>query len=188
VFEDATAFSGAVFDGLPFDSNTDCCTIGLGCASGSDVNSPNWRDGGGGIWVSLGSDPDGLGLGVGIEVLDEVELSDVDFATLWAGEGALIRSAAIRTLAGTRFNLMAPPAELEPTDGDVSLGWGLGALNGEDVDSTVHGDGSGLSGDIIDAEVDRDGRWALEIDVRDPLVIGILRPSPEGFRNSLGRL
>lgn len=99
----------------------------------------------------------------------------------------MIRSAASRTLVGTRFSLIAPPTDEADVEDESSLDCDLGALNAEESDSAAQGDGKGFRGEIIEAEVDKDGIWAALIEVRGPPTIGILRESPEGLRNSLGR-
>jgi hypothetical protein len=92
----------------------------------------------------------------------------------------LINSAARRTLVGTRFRRIAPPEE----GAEVSLTT-LAGLNADEASvPEAHGDGSGFSGEIIDAEEER-------VDTAPefrPPITGILRiSSEEGFRNSDGR-
>lgn len=101
----------------------------------------------------------------------------------------LNRSAAILTLVGTLFNLIAPPAFDEPlvnADSLVELAEGLNAET-EVSEAVVHGDGKGLRGETIDADVDK---WATPGPLKEgrPLLIGILRASDAGLRNSDGRL
>lgn len=101
----------------------------------------------------------------------------------------LNRSAAILTLVGTLFNLIAPPAFDEPlvnADSLVELAEGLNAEM-EVSEAVVHGDGKGLRGETIDADVDK---WATPGPLKEgrPLLIGILRASDAGLRNSDGRL
>ena len=96
--------------------------------------------------------------------------------------GFFINSAAKRTLVGTRLSLMAPLPD-EGVVAEVSLAAGLNA--DEESELVVHGDGSGLRGEIIDAEDDRLG-MAL---VLRPPTSGIFRMSRDvGLRNSDGLL
>jgi len=118
----------------------------------------------------------------------EFELLDVIPALLSVGELALIRSAANLTLVGTLFKRIAPlPIDDVEVDDDNSECCALGGLKGEESESAVHGEGRGFKGEIIDAEVEREGMWVLFKVARGPPIIGILRESPLGLRNSLGR-
>jgi hypothetical protein len=96
----------------------------------------------------------------------------------------LISSAARRTLVGTRFSLMAPL----PDDGvvaETSLAAGLNA--DEESELVVHGDGKGLSGDIIDMDAEACDIVGMAPVLRPP-TMGILRVSRDpGLRNSDGR-
>lgn len=77
---------------------------------------------------------------------------------------------------------MAPLPD-EGVVAEVSLAAGLNA--DEESEAVVHGDGSGLRGDIMDAEEDRFGMAP----VLRPPTSGILRISrDDGLRNSDGRL
>lgn len=126
--------------------------------------------------------------GVGIEPEADVELLVDIPGLLDAGELALIKSAAILTFVGTLLSRMAPlPMDDVEVEEESSEWWDLGGLNGDDSDSAVHGDGRGLRGDIIEAEVESDGMCVPFRDARGPPIIGILRRSPPGCRNSLGR-
>jgi hypothetical protein len=103
-----------------------------------------------------------------------------------AGLLFLINSAALRTLVGTLFNLIALLAVDEDWFEDDSLVCGFGGLNGE-LSLSVQGEGSGFKGEIIDADVESEGTWAELMEARELPTIGILRDSPKGFKNSLGR-
>jgi hypothetical protein len=93
----------------------------------------------------------------------------------------LISSAASRTLVGTRFSLIAP-VEL-PCDASVFCVVG-GLIGDPSEDDDDHGEGSGLRGEIIEADVDK----LATAPERAPPMIGIFRPSAkEGLRNSDGR-
>lgn len=122
---------------------------------GIEVKGPSSRGGGGGMLLCVGTEPAGEGLGVGTDAVDEVD--GADDGAGGTGPLFLIRSAAIRTLVGTRFNLMAPPTDDVDVEEDSSLDRDLGALKGEGSVSFAHGDGKGFNGEIIEAEVDKDG-------------------------------
>jgi hypothetical protein len=84
---------------------------------------------------------------------------------------------------------MAPPPGGGAVECDAeSLVWSLlGALNAEDSEAEVHGDGSGFRGDIMDADVDKLGTVLVPKDGRPLPTIGIFRLSNAGLRNSDGR-
>ena len=106
----------------------------------------------------LGNEPAGLGLGVGTEAVVAADDPDGGETCPGAeGEVALSSSAAILTLVGTRFNLIAPPPEDDDMDDERSTACDRGGLNGLESDSVGHGEGNGFRGEIIDAEVERDG-------------------------------
>jgi len=149
----------------------------------------NWT-----LLISLGGSmrpasglPEDPVLGVGTDPEAEVELLEVVPAMFDMGELALIRSAAILTLVGTLFRRIAPLPIDEVDADDDNTGWcGLGGLNGDESESAVHGEGSGFRGEIMDADVDREGTCVPLSEARGPPMIGILRESPLGLRNSLG--
>lgn len=98
-----------------------------------------------------------------------------------AAFGFLMSSAARRTLVGTRFKRIAPLLD-EGVVAEVSLAAGLKADDESEPD--VHGDGKGLSGEIMDAE---DERVGIVFEFLPP-TSGILRvSSDDGLRNSDGR-
>lgn len=84
---------------------------------------------------------------------------------------------------GTRFRRIAPVPD-DAVVADVSLTTLAGLKADEASDPEAHGDGSGFSGDIIDAE---DDKVDTAPELRPPKT-GILRISKEvGLRNSEGR-
>lgn len=69
----------------------------------------------------------------------------------------LNKSAAILTLVGTLFSFIAPPVfdeALVSADSLVELVEGLNA-EAEVSEALAHGDGNGLRGETIDADVER---------------------------------
>lgn len=84
---------------------------------------------------------------------------------------------------GTRFRRIAPPDEAVVADVSLTRLAGLKADDASE-EPEAHGDGSGFSGDIMDAEDDK----VETAPVFRPPKTGILRISnEEGFRNSDGR-
>ena len=123
--------------------------------AGMEAKAPSSRGGGGGMLLEFGKDPAGEGLGVGTDAVDAED--GPEGGDGWTGVLFLIKSAAIRTLVGTRFNLIAPPIDDVDVEEDISLVWDLGGLKGEESVSAAQGDGNGFRGEIIEADVDSDG-------------------------------
>lgn len=126
--------------------------------------------------------------------IDAVEVPEGGLTVLGGGVAVLVlrrRSAASLTLVGTRFSLIAPPVAEEVDVGADELS--LAILDGLKVvdasEAVAHGEGRGLSGDTIDADVERLVTVFGPKDALPPPEIDILRVSKdEGLRNSEARL
>lgn len=118
----------------------------------------------------------GEGFGVGTDV---VELGVSTCCKGGVCEADLIKSAANRTLVGTRVRRMAP----DDPEGDETSP----AIAGCPPAISVQGEGRGFKGDIMEAEVESVGGAAFERPTGNDGG-GILRRSmEEGLRNSDGR-
>ena len=135
---------------------------------GRDADGPraNLRTDGSGWSDSAG---DGLGVGIG-------PWESCDSGGVW---DVLIKSAASRTLVGTLFRRIADPVEV--SDDDKSL-LELVLCRG----TSDHGEGSGFSGDISEAEVERLGPAAVKLGLPEGRAIGEIfrRSMDDGRRNS----
>ena len=70
--------------------------------------------------MAFGTDPAGLGLGVGTDIVVTAESELDELGLSLADEVDLIRSAAILTLAGTLLSRMTPPPDVADVV-DISL-------------------------------------------------------------------